>query len=161
MGHVWLGQSGVFNLHALEAIDNEVEKFCNHVAAEFLVPERELRASWQQAIRTDDPFQTLARQFKVSTLVIARRAIDLGLITRNRFIVFYENYLKDERRKALKKSDGGDFYNTQNVRVGKRFAYAVMRAAKEGRLLYREAYQLTGLYGNTFDKYSESLELRK
>jgi hypothetical protein len=32
-----------------------------------------------------------------------------------------------------------------------------VRAAKEGRLLYREAYQLTGLSGKTFDRFAENL----
>lgn len=157
LAHVWLGESGVFNLRVFEPTDHEVEIFCNRVAAEFLIPERELRPAWQDAQRTEEPFQTIARQFKVSTIVAARRLRDLGFMSRERFFEFYEEYLVDERRKKEKKADGGDFYNTQNVRVGKRFASAVIRAAKEGRLLYRDAYALTGLYGNTFDKYAESL----
>jgi hypothetical protein len=32
-----------------------------------------------------------------------------------------------------------------------------VRAAREGRLLYREAYQLTGLHGKTFDRFAETL----
>jgi len=32
-----------------------------------------------------------------------------------------------------------------------------MHAAKEGRLLYRDAYSLTGLNGATFDKYAKAL----
>ena len=43
------------------------------------------------------------------------------------------------------------------MRIGKRFAAAITRAAKEGRLLYRDAYQLTGLSGDTFDRYVKSL----
>jgi len=43
--------------------------------------------------------------------------------------------------------------------VGKRFAAAVSQATKEGRLLYQDAFRLTGLYGSTFDKYMERLGL--
>ena len=32
-----------------------------------------------------------------------------------------------------------------------------IEAAREGRLLYREAYELTGLYGATFDRYAKEL----
>ena len=39
-----------------------------------------------------------------------------------------------------------------------RFARAAVRAVKEGKLLYREAYDLTGLYGDTFDKFAARLE---
>jgi hypothetical protein len=84
--------------------------------------------------------------------------LDLDLITKKQFFHFYERYQKDERRKKeTKKNKGGDFWNTQNVRVGERFGAAVVRAAKEGRLLYREAYQLTGLSGKTFDRFAENL----
>ena len=34
---------------------------------------------------------------------------------------------------------------------------AVIRAVKEGRLLYRDAYRLTGLHGKTFDRYADPL----
>lgn len=157
LAHVWLGKGGIFNLDALEPADNDVERFCNKVAAEFLIPENLLRESWTDAKQAEDPFQAIARRFKVSALVAARRLLDLGFVNRNRFFEFLEQYRTDERRKKTKKPEGGDFYNTQNVRVGKRFASAVIRAAKEGRLLYREAYALTGLYGNTFDSYAKAL----
>lgn len=160
LAHIWLGCSGVFNLRALEPVDDATEIYCNRVAAEFLVPENELRAIWNNARNNTEPFQFLARQFKVSPLVIARRALDLGFINRNDFYEFYKAYQEDTNRKKENKSESGDFYNTQNVRVGKRFALAVMRAAKEGKLLYRDAYQLTGLYGNTFDRYREMLGVK-
>jgi hypothetical protein len=83
--------------------------------------------------------------------------LDLGLITKREFLEFYAAYQEDERRRAAK-ADGGDFYLTQDVRLGRRFARAVVRAAKEGRLLYRDAYALTGLYGTTFDRYAKGLE---
>ena len=73
------------------------------------------------------------------------------------FEVDWEQYQRDERRRAAQRSAGGDFYLTQDVRLGRRFAHAVIRAAKEGRLLYRDAYRLTGLHGETFDKYAEAL----
>jgi Zn-dependent peptidase ImmA (M78 family) len=157
--HVWLGEGGVFNLNfrTLESDDNEIERYCNKVAAELLVPEQELRALWPDTQQREEPFQFIARRFKVSPLVAARRALDLGFITHEEFFAFFEAYRIDERRKKDKKSDGGDFYNTQNVRIGKRFASAVIRATKESRLLYRDAYQLTNLYGTTFDKYAKSL----
>jgi len=101
----------------------------------------------------------IAREFKVSPIVAARRALDLRLIDQPRFFAFYRAYQNDERRKAAKTKGGGDFYNNQNVRLGKRFARAVMLAAKEGRLLYREAYSLTGLQGMTFDKYAKELNI--
>jgi hypothetical protein len=38
--------------------------------------------------------------------------------------------------------------------------YTVVGAVKEGRLLYHEAYRLTGLTGKTFDRFAENLGFR-
>ena len=54
-----------------------------------------------------------------------------------------------------RKKGGGDFYRTQDVRLGRRFASAVVRAVREGRILYRDAYRLTDLKGETFQRYAE------
>ncbi len=157
LAHVWLGEDGVFNLRTAEPSDNEIERFCNRVAAEFLVPEDELRRLWGTLQTLADPFNEVAREFRVSVLVAARRLLDLAFITRDRFLEFYQAYLEDEHRKHESKTDGGDFYRNQNGRVGKRFGAAVVRAAREGKLLYRDAYNLTDLYGLTFDKYAAHL----
>jgi Zn-dependent peptidase ImmA (M78 family) len=99
----------------------------------------------------------LARRFKVSSIVAARRALDLAFIDRNAFFEFYNAWQVDERRKKQRGERGGSFWNSQNVRIGKPFGAAVARAVKEGRLLYREAYSLTGLKGKTFDKFVRQL----
>jgi Zn-dependent peptidase ImmA (M78 family) len=157
IAHLWIGAEGVSNLEETLPTDTAVEIFCNKVAAEFLVPAAELTEAWVAASATSEPFQQLARRFKVSPIVAARRAWDLQLITMDAFFEFYEAYEEDDRRVRTKQSDGGDFYATQNTRVGKRFARLVARAAKEGKLLYRDAYALTGLTSTTFDQYARDL----
>lgn len=161
LAHVWLGSGSAFNLLNLQPFDDDGEKFCDMIAAEFLVPQNELRTAWREVEQTDDPFTFLSRKFKVSSIVVARRALDLGFISRDRFFEFYEQYKDDyeeiQKKRKLSKKKGGNFYNTQNVRIGKRFAAAIFRSAKEGRVLYRDAFRLTGLYGNTFDNYFKRL----
>ena len=67
--HVWLGTDGVFNLDKLTPAKDAVERFCNQVAAEFLIPAYKLTERWEEASATDKPFHTIARWFKVSPLV--------------------------------------------------------------------------------------------
>lgn len=156
LAHIWFGASAAFDLVELQPADIEIEKVCNTVAAEFLVPEVELKKYWDSVKKDADRFQLLARQFKVSEIVAARRALDLGLIPRSEFFDFYQNrYLP-----GLKKnpdSSGGDFYLNQPYRISRRFANAVISATMEGRLLYQEAYRLTGIKGKTFAKFAASL----
>ena len=142
LAHLWVGQDAVFNLRDLQPANVAVEQFCNRAAAEFLIPELEMRDAWRTARSNPEPYQAIARRFKVSELVGARRALDLKLITRDLFFDFYERYLAAQRRAAANKPDGGDFWATQNSRIGRAFGEAVVHAVKEGRLLYRDAFEL-------------------
>ncbi|HJZ93011.1 MAG TPA: ImmA/IrrE family metallo-endopeptidase [Gemmataceae bacterium] len=155
LAHVWVGKDGVFNLINTMPASDEVEEFCNHVAAEFLVPADNFRTHWPGVKDATNPFKKLAGSFKVSPIVVARRALDMDLIDRARFYAFYaQNQLEWRKNKETKESSGGNFYATQNIRLGRRFSLAVVQAAREGKLLYRDAYQLTGLRGKTFERYA-------
>jgi len=156
LAHIWLGQEGVSNLEAMMPASQTIEQFCNKVAAEFLIPFRELEKYWDEAKVNSEPYNFLARIFKVSPVVAARRCLDADFIDKDTFFRFYNDYMIDERRVQKAKS-GGDFWRTQNVRIGHRFGSAVVIAAKEGRLLYNDAYRLTDLKGKTFEKYASNI----
>jgi len=158
LAHLWIAESGVSNFEEMQPISNRIELFCNAVAAEVLTPRAELEAIWGEVATDPDRFSTLARTFKVSTIVAARRALDLQLITRAEFFGFYEAWQNDERRERERRSGSGDFWNLQRGRIGDRFGLAVVRAVAEDRLLYRDAYSLTGLKGKTFDNFVREME---
>ncbi len=158
LAHVWLGQEGE-GLSGFEGIfpgGAHVEQFCDQAAAEFLVPARGLKEHWRDVKGAPNPFEQMARHFKVSPIVVGRRAMDLRLINRETFFDFYESYTTRERQRR-EQAGGGDFYNNQNTRVGSRFATHVIRAAMEGRLSFKEAYDLTGLRGGAFQEYARRL----
>ena len=150
LAHLFVGQEGVSASESLLPPDHEVEILCDGIAAEFLVPEAELRAFWPHVAARADRFQDIARRFRVSRIVAARRALDLGLIDRPAFFEFYAGNRTQGDRNAAS-SEGGNFWNTQRWRIGKRFAASVVRALKAGRLSQREAYALTGLKGDIFE----------
>ena len=158
LAHVWVGEGALFNHVATNTVDVKLEKYCNLVAAELLVPADSLEGVFAKGERLDtDDYVKLARLFKVSPIVIARRAQELKFISTDEFFRFYNQYREELERKPKRESSGGDFWRTQNVRIGKRFGRAVVAAAKEGRLSYSDAYELTHLQGKTFDKYVDLL----
>lgn len=146
--HVLLGQSASFDLGQLLPADSKVEKFCDAVTAEFLVPEIALKAL--TASGTTD-YQELARYFKVSQIVIARRMLDIKLMDKPSFFAFYKEYIQSEL--VTKAGSGGDFYNTAPYRVSRRFFALVNNAVNANRLLYSDAFKLTGLRAKTYDSY--------
>ena len=157
LAHLFVGETGVSSFEDLQSASNDTEKFCDQVAAEFLVPEAELRDFWPIVEQTSNSYQSVARQFKVSSLVAARRACDLELIEADDFFEFYKKYMDKEWYSQQSQASGGNFWNTQKWRIGTRFGSAIFRAVKEGRLLYREAYNLTGLKGETFENMPEKM----
>ncbi len=158
LAHIWLGSEGE-GLSGFEGIfpgDDRIERFCDRAAAEFLAPARELRRQWRQFKSAADPFGQIARFFKVSPIVAGRRAMELRLVDRETFFDFYKAYTKQEHQRP-KTAGGGDFYNNQNARVGERFARTVLFAAMEGKVTFKEAYDLTGLHGGAFQEYARRL----
>ena len=98
----------------------------------------------------------LAREFKVSTLVVLRRIHDAGGLTREEFWRVYEEEFS--RLGAIEKGSGGDFYLTQAARLGKRFARALVRSTLEGQTSFTEAFRMLGLKKmSTFRDLGESV----
>ncbi len=146
--HIMLGVSAGHAEH-IEFNDNAVEKYCDEVAANFLVPSDTLRRKW------NGNYKKMSNAFKVSEIVIARRAHDLGLIDSDEYRRFWSEYNSRPFTK-VKKSGGGDFYRTCTKRIGRLFAIHVRYAAESRQISYTDAYRLTGLYGDTYHKFMTS-----
>ncbi len=148
LAHIWIGQSAGFDNNNLQPADDPIERLCDKVAAEFLVPERAFISVWQK----NRSFTVASKYFKVSEIVIARRALDTQQITSKEFHDFYNDYMNREYGKKGKTS-GGDFYATTKKRLSITFASHVDTAVKSGALLYRDACKLTSLKGDTFHTF--------
>ncbi|MCC7126069.1 MAG: ImmA/IrrE family metallo-endopeptidase [Acidobacteria bacterium] len=143
LAHLWLGQSALSDVGPVSAPVHAVERWCNQVAAEFLVPLKSLRAEYRRTAALSDECRRLARVFKVSTLVVIRRLHDLGKLSRDSMWAAYTAEI--ERLNELVRPSGGDFYLTQPARVSKRFARAVIGHTLEGHTLYRDAFRMLGV----------------
>lgn len=149
LAHLLIGAAGLSRLGGAGLPHDGTERRCNAAAAEFLVPKQGVIDHWNYAAPADEALEAVARRFKVSVLVAARRAVHLNLISPTEFRRFYDRHTGGVK---LPRSGGGSFWNNQNFRIGHRFGSAVCRAVLAGRLSYREAYGLTGLWGDTFEK---------
>jgi Zn-dependent peptidase ImmA (M78 family) len=159
LAHIWLGESGVDDADMTGSPTNSIERWCNSVAAEFLVPAADLQDVELDRDDLTDDLQRLARRFKVSTLVVLRRLFDLGYFTLSQFVAAYT----EERERVIalmedRPSSGGNFYNNQPVRVSKRFARALIESTLEGQTLHRDAYKMLGFKKHsTFDELARHL----
>jgi Zn-dependent peptidase ImmA (M78 family) len=156
MAHIWLGQSAVSDAQASQLPKNHVERWCNQVAAELLVPLVALREEYQKSAELRVEVDRLARRFKVSTLVILRRIHDAGGLNKKEFQQAYRNEV--ELLLSVPRGSGGNFYLTQAARVSRRFARALVISTLEGQTLHRDAFRMLGFSKlETFHKLGRSL----
>jgi Zn-dependent peptidase ImmA (M78 family) len=149
IAHIWLGVSALSNTVRTYADGVAVEKYCNQVAAEVLVPTADFSTRWR-AMNLPDDFMKMKRLsgiYKVSSLVIARRARDMGFISREEFDSFYEDallgYVQQEKPdRAEGDLSGGDFHNTLRARIGSRFCNALIASTLSGKTPYTQAFGL-------------------
>ena len=142
LAHIWLGQSALSNASMVTAPTHQVERWCNSVAAELLVPLAAFRIAFDPAAELAAELDRLARFFKVSTLVILRRVHDAGGLTQEEFWAAFRAELA--RLQSFSSAGGGNFYHTLGARASKRFARAVVVSAVEGRSSFTEAFRLLG-----------------
>lgn len=159
LAHIAIAQDGVSNTNGYNKNSNAIEKWCDQVAAEILVPSEEFKQEYQHNINNlDENLQRFAKHFKVSTLVILGRIYDLNYINTDSFWQLFQV----EKAKLIKilseqpKKTGGDYYKSKPASVSKLFIKTITANTLEGKTLYREAMQLLNIKNiKTFKNLTE------
>lgn len=143
--HIWAGESALSDAEPRIRSGNQVERWCNDVAAEFLVPLPELRAALSDTNDLGTELDHMAHMFKVSTLVVLKRMHDAGRLNWDAYRSAYAAELERVLEIATEQAGaGGNFYTTTPQRVSRRFARALISSTLEGQTLYRDAVRLLG-----------------
>jgi Zn-dependent peptidase ImmA (M78 family) len=145
LAHLRLDARGVCDMQAGQVSPQKIGRLCNQVAAELLVPLQELVAAYRPGEPVPEVIQRLARQFKVSTLVVLRRLFDAGHLSREALWQHYRTELERLQTLQDRSLTGGAFYRSLGARSGKRLARALVGIALEGLTLLSEAYRLLGV----------------
>ncbi len=143
--HVWSGETGLGDEDPRLLDVAGTEAWCDAVAAELLVPAVLMRETFDRTQLLEDEIRRLARRFKVSTLVILRRALDIGALSRAAFWRAYDAELERLRALGDQGAGGGNFHLTEAARVSRRFARAIISSTLEGQTLYRDAFRMLGI----------------
>ncbi len=150
--HLLLGQTGVSG----EYSENEVERFCDDVAGNFLLPSSELG---QLALDDSRDFGTIservsafANSFKVSRTMVAYKAYRSNLITQDtygRLSTLYRREWRQEREQsrvqAREREGGPDYYIVRRHRLGNRIINLAKRMMEADALSTSKAAQILGI----------------
>jgi Zn-dependent peptidase ImmA (M78 family) len=145
LAHLWAGDTALSEASMTSKDGKAQELWANQVAAEVLVPRAELARAHSGQVSQNE-LNRLSAHFKVSTLVLLKRIFDIGQLSWDAYQAAYSaEHERIVRLMAERQTGGGgNFYNTQVVRVGRAFARAVISDAAEGRTLFRDAFALLG-----------------
>jgi len=147
-----------FDTAYIERLPNQrrqVERFCNAIAAEVLIPERDFVDQIRQfpanaEHATEEQFSALAGRYGVSREAALRRLLDRGRVGK----VFYEH--KAKRWAAQKKaSTGGDWYNNQGVYISRQFAREVIGRHFRNQISLEHAADLLGIKPRSYARFEE------
>ncbi len=145
LAHLWAGESGVSDSEVGRLPEHAIERWCNRVAAELLMPIDDLRQVYRSDLPLTEEIQQLAKMFKVSTLVAMRRLFDAGFIDQATLWQSYQEEIIRLRTLDRRRGGEGNFYHTLSSRTGKRFARALLASTLEGQTLFQEAFHLLGV----------------
>jgi Zn-dependent peptidase ImmA (M78 family) len=163
LAHLWIGASGVSNPdYALRSNQqqNDIERKCNSIAAEVLVPAVEFNKGWNDFTDVDDNLRRLAPKFKVSAFVILRRAYDLGKVQKILYQSKYKELLYLSQPPSCSddtKKSRGNFENNFFARNSTQFATKALVAAAEGKLSPKIAANLLNVKLATVFSYQKEL----
>jgi Zn-dependent peptidase ImmA (M78 family) len=131
----------------IESMSN-LERWCNAVAAELLVPASILNADFMPDQNLESEVSRLSRHYQVSRFVILIKLRDEKHIPPDVFRNHYANLLKSWKAYSAEeksKSKGGDAYRTMAVRFSKSITRTLIEETIYGRTTYAEALELLRL----------------
>lgn len=163
--HLLLGQSGISNPtieYIFKKDDSAIEKFCNQIAADVLLPQEFFIQYWNNQIVNIENIQNIARLFRVSTFVVLIKAFEnklfpLGEYTQLKLQLQNKQIEKEEDKSA---GESGNFYNAFRARNSNTLINVIIGSALEGKELYKEASDLLGIKVNTIESVAVHFGIR-
>jgi len=153
MVHLWLGQTGVSGASA----ENSIEKFCNDVAGEILLPTESLEAVAQSFGEDFEDIKhsisSFADSVNVSSSMVAYKLFRLNYIEvdewrklTNFYRASWVNSKIVQRQKAKEKGGAGPtYYVTQRHRLGRTFINFVGQTLATGAVTTTKAAKMLGV----------------
>lgn len=152
LAHLWLGETGVSGLWA----ESDVERFCNDVAGEFLLPAHELEAANITANMAFDDMTRRIMDFAVarhlSFSMVAYKLYRTGIIPMERWralsAAFREMWLLSRagrRERSVGEEGGPNYYIVRRHRLGTALLDLVRRSMSAGVLTPSQAGKVLGV----------------
>jgi Zn-dependent peptidase ImmA (M78 family)/transcriptional regulator with XRE-family HTH domain len=162
LAHLLFNRNGIsrfdsVGIDELPPQDRAIERFCNSIAAEILVPSRDFTVAVRELNfdprrASDEEFAILARRYHVSRSVILRRFLDQGRVT-EAFYLEKDQEWADQRGRGGR--PGGDYYNTQGAYLSERFLRDVVSGYTRRMITKSEVAEMIGVKPKNFEAFQD------
>lgn len=154
--HLLFGKEEIYNVGS--TLQNEpslLEQKCNEFAAGMLVPNELFMEHWLKQYGDELVLKTeeLSSILKVSMTVVARKAFNNHLITRDEYNSIAE-YNRDKYRDSKiksKESSGGNYWNNLNYKMDPIVFDTVRKSFYQGDIKFTKALKLLNINAKAFD----------
>jgi Zn-dependent peptidase ImmA (M78 family) len=167
--HLWINQPGLSNLvpygRLVDQDSDQVEVYCNRVAALALLPDKVFEHLWGETEACKDVSErilSVSERIKISEEVIARRLLERKVITQLKYNQLRSHYesrwrqFKDDERQKNRKKEGGPSPHLLKVLMnGRAFTHSVLYSYNMGRISGSAASHLLNAKVNNFPKLAD------
>lgn len=158
--HIVLREDGITNFkYSARDVFDEVEVFCNQVAAEILVPSELILNNpivYSHVTGHDwiaEEINRLSTHFCVSQEVIYRRLLTLGKVDLDSYLQFREK----QNQINIKKQSGGDYYRNVVAKNGKLFLNLALQGYYQEKLNASSLFDYTQVKLSNLNKLEDQL----
>lgn len=163
LAHVLCDRSGIsrFDNRGIDELpmpDRTVERFCNALAGDILVPMADLELAARDFVpdrATDEEYTSVANRYHVSRSVVLRRLVERGQATMELYLAKDKEWAEQRGRGE----GGGNYYATQGAYLSEQFLREVVSRYSRRLLSKTEAAELIGVKPRHFEHF-EDLVLR-
>jgi Zn-dependent peptidase ImmA (M78 family) len=158
LAHLWVGESGISNPNYLTEPGqqpNNIDRLCDKVAAELLVPKADFLLRWDDRQSVPANLQTLATHYRVSRVTVLRRALETQRLSIEEFRQAYAELAEEQR--PPRGGEGGNFFFTLLARNSSTLTATLIAAAAEGVVPERDAARLLNIKIRTVESVRKHL----
>lgn len=163
--HIFFGRDSLYNddLRFRNKYNSPIEVICNKIAGEIIVPTDIFVKEWkrnQYQLEDNGKIAILADKFKVSKIVIARKALDQGYINQKKYDEITDIAIKEfnlSRKKKQSSQGGGSLINNALSRLDRNFLKTLIQSVEHGEIQYTDAYRIAGVGRGVFEEIAERL----
>ena len=121
-----------------ESSDDEIERFCNEVAAATIIPKghlldiRKVTSKGKKAIWGKSDIREISSMYSISPAVAVRRLFNFDCIADSVFYNLVEEFDRYNPAEEGSESDGGNYYKNQRSELGNFYSDLAFRAYNNG-----------------------------